>query len=113
MATDNGRDIIFTGSGDGELKAWRIDYDALAAGVQELESGEVRTLLSVYTSTFMSSGRRLGSQLVMVHAPLVTTLHLTIANAQVYPTNPHIVYPPGPRRLGKRELAIREATTGA
>lgn len=54
MATDNGRDIIFTGSGDGELKAWRIDYDALAAGVQELESGEVRTLLSVYTSTSLT-----------------------------------------------------------
>lgn len=43
MAADSvGRDLIFTGSGDGELKAWRVDYDALAQGMQETESGEVR-----------------------------------------------------------------------
>lgn len=42
MATDSsGRDLFFTGSGDGELKAWHVDYDALARGVQENETGEV------------------------------------------------------------------------
>jgi len=35
------RDLIFTGSAEGELKAWRIDYGALAAGLQETETGEV------------------------------------------------------------------------
>lgn len=48
MTTDLGGDIIFTGSGDGELKAWRIDYEALASGVKELENGEVRTLASFH-----------------------------------------------------------------
>jgi len=42
MAADPlGRDLFFTGSGDGELKAWHIDYNALARGVQENEAGEV------------------------------------------------------------------------
>jgi len=36
------RDLVFTGSGDGELKAWRIDHQALAEGLRETETGEVR-----------------------------------------------------------------------
>jgi U3 small nucleolar RNA-associated protein 12 len=35
------RDLVFTGSGEGEVKAWRIDHQALAAGLQETETGEV------------------------------------------------------------------------
>lgn len=37
-----GRDLVFTGSGDGELKAWRVDYEALVEGIKETKSGEVR-----------------------------------------------------------------------
>ena len=36
------KDLIFTGGGEGELKAWRIDHNALAEGIRESESGEVR-----------------------------------------------------------------------
>lgn len=36
------QNLIFTGSGEGELKAWRIDHEELAAGLQETEKGEVR-----------------------------------------------------------------------
>lgn len=35
------QNLIFTGSGDGDLKAWKIDFDALAAGLETTESGEV------------------------------------------------------------------------
>jgi U3 small nucleolar RNA-associated protein 12 len=38
---DANRELIFTGSGEGELKAWKIDYNALAAGLEETETGEV------------------------------------------------------------------------
>lgn len=41
MATDPAGDLIFSGSGDGELKAWKIDRAALAAGLRETETGEV------------------------------------------------------------------------
>lgn len=41
MHINANRDLIFTGSGEGELKAWRIDHEALAAGLQETETGEV------------------------------------------------------------------------
>ena len=33
--------LIFTGSNDGELKAWRIDSKAFSEGLKENESGEV------------------------------------------------------------------------
>ncbi|KAF9502801.1 hypothetical protein BS47DRAFT_1370007, partial [Hydnum rufescens UP504] len=39
FAVDNDEDILFTGSGDGELKAWRINYTFLEAGMKETESG--------------------------------------------------------------------------
>ena len=35
------KDLIFTGGGEGDLKAWRIDHNALAEGLKETESGEV------------------------------------------------------------------------
>ena len=42
MDINKERDLVFTGSGDGELKAWRIDHQALAEGLRETETGEVR-----------------------------------------------------------------------
>lgn len=36
-----GHDLIFTGSGEGELKAWKIDQEALSHGLRETETGEV------------------------------------------------------------------------
>lgn len=35
------QDLIFTGGGEGELKAWRLDHDAMAMGLKEDENGEV------------------------------------------------------------------------
>ena len=39
---DSKHELVFTGSGEGELKAWKIDHEALAAGLRETENGEVR-----------------------------------------------------------------------
>jgi U3 small nucleolar RNA-associated protein 12 len=38
---DQSGTMIFTGSGEGELKAWKIDQDALNEGISETSSGEV------------------------------------------------------------------------
>ena len=35
------RGLLLTGSGEGELKAWKIDYSALANGLSQTQSGEV------------------------------------------------------------------------
>lgn len=40
--------LIFTGSGEGDLKAWRIDHDAVAAGLKQTESGQVCTIQDVH-----------------------------------------------------------------
>lgn len=41
MDIDREQNLVFTGSSEGELKAWRIDQEALAEGLKETESGEV------------------------------------------------------------------------
>lgn len=33
--------LVFTGSAEGEMKAWRIDHGALEDGLKETETGEV------------------------------------------------------------------------
>ncbi|KAG6885207.1 hypothetical protein C0993_004889 [Termitomyces sp. T159_Od127] len=40
IAVNSKQDLVFTGSNEGEMKAWRIDQDALAKGLRETESGE-------------------------------------------------------------------------
>lgn len=41
LDVDHEEGLVFTGSGEGEMKAWRIDYKALNEGLKENESGEV------------------------------------------------------------------------
>lgn len=42
MAVDPDMQMVFTGSNDGEVKAWRVDHDALVVGLVETDTGEVR-----------------------------------------------------------------------
>ena len=42
---DAEEETILTGSGDGEVKAWKIDRVALAAGLTEGEGGKVSSLV--------------------------------------------------------------------
>lgn len=44
MDLDPDQNLIFTGSGEGELKAWKLDREALASGLRETENGEVSLL---------------------------------------------------------------------
>ena len=42
LDVDPAGELIFTGTSDGELKAWSVDVDALSEGLKATESGEVR-----------------------------------------------------------------------
>ena len=44
MAMDAEQSLIFTGAGEGEMKAWRVDHEAMASGLQTSDSGEVRSI---------------------------------------------------------------------
>lgn len=41
MDVDSEQNLVFTGSGEGELKAWKLDHEAFAEGLKETETGEV------------------------------------------------------------------------
>jgi WD40 repeat protein len=41
LAVDAEQKLVFTGSGEGEMKAWGVDHQAMIAGLHENESGEV------------------------------------------------------------------------
>lgn len=48
MDINKERDLIFTGSGEGELKAWRIDEKSISEGLRETEAGEVCFRMQTY-----------------------------------------------------------------
>ena len=50
MAVDPEQSLLFTGSAEGEMKAWRMDPEAMAEGLQENDSGEVRMSCRPYTA---------------------------------------------------------------
>ncbi|THH11473.1 hypothetical protein EW145_g624 [Phellinidium pouzarii] len=58
-----GQDLIFTGGGEGELKAWRVDHEALAIGLKEKETGEVSKMIHFETTLPLSTRHRV-SQLL-------------------------------------------------
>ncbi|PBL02509.1 WD-repeat-containing protein [Armillaria gallica] len=58
MDLDGNQNLIFTGSGEGELKAWKIDHDALLEGLKETESGEVSKMITPLSSLPLSSNHR-------------------------------------------------------
>lgn len=41
LDVDREQKLVFTGSSEGELKAWKLDADALADGLKESNKGEV------------------------------------------------------------------------
>ncbi|OBZ76824.1 putative WD repeat-containing protein C3D6.12 [Grifola frondosa] len=58
MDVDEEQQLIFTGSSEGELKAWRIDHEALAQGLRETENGEVAKLIHPVATLPFSSAHR-------------------------------------------------------
>ncbi|TFY83811.1 hypothetical protein EWM64_g192 [Hericium alpestre] len=52
---NNEQNLVFTGSGEGELKAWKIDREALESGLRETETGEVVKVIHPITTLPLSS----------------------------------------------------------
>ncbi|KAF8341630.1 uncharacterized protein EI90DRAFT_3279024 [Cantharellus anzutake] len=63
LALDAGNDLILTGGGDGELKAWRLDHEALQAGLKASETGELPKMITPI-STLPLAARHRVSQIV-------------------------------------------------
>ncbi|KAH8106121.1 WD-repeat-containing protein [Cristinia sonorae] len=55
---DPRQELIFTGSGEGDMKVWKLDHGALESGLQESESGEVVKFIHPVTNLPLSSRHR-------------------------------------------------------
>ncbi|KAF9055211.1 WD40 repeat-like protein [Hymenopellis radicata] len=58
MDVDPAQELLFTGSGEGEVKAWKIDHDTLLEGLKETETGEVSKLITPFSDLPLSSTQR-------------------------------------------------------
>ncbi|KAI0638283.1 WD-repeat-containing protein [Trametes polyzona] len=63
------QDLVFTGSGEGELKAWKIDHEALAGGLRETENGEVTKFLHPAATLPLASSHRVAQISFHPHKP--------------------------------------------
>ncbi|KAH9482937.1 putative WD repeat-containing protein C3D6.12 [Psilocybe cubensis] len=58
LAINQEQNLIFTGSGEGELKVWKFDREALAKGLKETETGEVAKMIEPVSSLPLASKHR-------------------------------------------------------
>ncbi|TBU33243.1 WD40 repeat-like protein, partial [Dichomitus squalens] len=63
------QELVFTGSGEGEVKAWKIDHEALAEGLRETESGEVTRFIHPVTTLPLASAHRVSQITFHPHKP--------------------------------------------
>ncbi|KAF8665632.1 hypothetical protein AX16_000087 [Volvariella volvacea WC 439] len=59
MDVKEDQDLIFTGSGEGELKAWRMDRAAMGEGLKEADTGEVEKWVHPLSQLPLSSKLRI------------------------------------------------------
>ncbi|KIY46629.1 WD-repeat-containing protein [Fistulina hepatica ATCC 64428] len=55
MDVDPEQSLVFTGSAEGELKAWALDHDVLSGGLKETESGEIAKIIHPITTLPLAS----------------------------------------------------------
>lgn len=53
LDVDPAGELMFSGSNDGEIKAWSIDNERLNQGLQETDTGEVRRIERVVESSLI------------------------------------------------------------
>ncbi|KAJ7744543.1 WD-repeat-containing protein [Mycena maculata] len=58
MDVDSKQSLVFTGSGEGELKAWKLDHEAFAEGLKETETGEITKMVHAVANLPLSSHHR-------------------------------------------------------
>ncbi|KAF7352875.1 WD-repeat-containing protein [Mycena venus] len=58
MDVDSEQNLVFTGSGEGELKAWKLDHDAFADGLKETDTGEITKMIQSVANLPLSSNHR-------------------------------------------------------
>ncbi|RPD67061.1 WD40 repeat-like protein [Lentinus tigrinus ALCF2SS1-7] len=69
MDLDPEQELVFTGSGEGEMKAWKIDHAALGRGLQETDSGEVTKFIHSVATLPLASSHRVSQITFHPHKP--------------------------------------------
>ncbi|KAF9482498.1 WD-repeat-containing protein [Pholiota conissans] len=58
MAVNQEQNLIFTGSGEGDLKAWKMDRNVLTEGLKETENGEISKMIHALSPLPLASKHR-------------------------------------------------------
>ncbi|KAJ7228764.1 hypothetical protein GGX14DRAFT_414884 [Mycena pura] len=58
MDVDSEQNLVFTGSSEGELKAWKLDHEAFADGLKETEPGQIAKVIHSVAKLPLSSHHR-------------------------------------------------------
>nr|GAT54036.1 predicted protein [Mycena chlorophos] len=58
MDVDPQQGLVFTGSSEGELKAWSLDHEAFSEGLKETETGEIAKMIHSVATLPLSSAHR-------------------------------------------------------
>ncbi|KAI0832523.1 WD-repeat-containing protein [Trametes gibbosa] len=69
MDLNTEQDLVFTGSGEGDLKAWKIDHEALAHGLRESETGGVTKFIHSVSTLPLASSHRVAQINFHPHKP--------------------------------------------
>jgi U3 small nucleolar RNA-associated protein 12 len=88
MDVDQIQNLIFTGSGDGELKAWRIDPVSLSEGVKETEDGEVSSQHPALDKPLLSILKV--NKFIHPVALLPLSSHHRVSQVLFHPTEPYL-----------------------
>ncbi|KAF7331839.1 WD-REPEATS-REGION domain-containing protein [Mycena kentingensis (nom. inval.)] len=68
MSVDPQQNLVFSGSSEGELKAWRLDHEAFSEGLKETETGEIAKMIHPVATLPLASNHRVSQ--VLFHPTL-------------------------------------------
>ncbi|KAH9943346.1 WD-repeat-containing protein [Epithele typhae] len=68
---DPEQNLAFTGSGDGEMKVWKVDHEALAQGLRETENGGVSKFIHPATTLPLASSHKVSQISFHPHKPFL------------------------------------------
>lgn len=87
---NNEQNLLFTGSGEGELKAWKIDHEVLEAGLKPLETGEVCLCVAIWRNANILISPMQIPKAIVPAATLPLSSQHRVSQISFHPSQPYV-----------------------